>query len=71
MDSENDGWLLLGYKKGLDNQKRQNFYHSSYVHKGFISVVSLSNDLMKILVGLGVFNHVFFKNTNICWFKYK
>ena len=38
-----------------DNQERENFYHNSYVHKGFISAVSLLND-MKILVDLGTFN---------------
>ena len=41
-----------------DNQERENFYPSSDVHKGFISAVSLLNDLMKILVGVGIFNHV-------------
>ena len=45
-----------------DNQERENFYHSSYVHKDFISDVSLLNDLMKILVGLGIFNCVIFKD---------
>ena len=43
-----------------DNQEREDFYHS-YVHKGFISTVSFLNDLMKILVGLSIFNHVTFK----------
>ena len=46
-----------------DNQERENFYHSSYVHEGFISAVSLSNDLMKILLGLGIFNRVIFLKT--------
>ena len=41
-----------------DNQERENFYHSYYVPKG----VSLLNDLMKILVGLGIFNCVIFKD---------
>ena len=45
-----------------DNQERENFYRSSYIHKGFISAVSLLNDLRKILVGLGIFNHVIFKD---------
>ena len=27
-----------------DNQERENFYHGSYVHKGFISAVSLLKD---------------------------
>ena len=64
-----------------DNQERENFYHISYVHKGFISAVCLLNDLMKILDGLDVFNHVIFKDlgsdcyrkkkeTNICCFEY-
>ena len=39
-----------------DNQERENFY----VHKGFISTVGLLNDLMKILVGLDIFNRVIF-----------
>ena len=37
-----------------DNEERENFYHSSYIHEGFISAVSLLNDLMKILVGLTI-----------------
>ena len=45
-----------------DNQERENFYLSSFVHKAFISAISLWNDLMKILVGLGIFNHVILKN---------
>ena len=45
-----------------DNQERENVYHSFHVHEGFISAVSLLNDLMKILVGLGMFNHVIFKD---------
>ena len=45
-----------------DNQERENFYHSFYVHEGFISAISLLKDLMKILVGLGIFNHVIFKD---------
>ena len=45
-----------------DNQERENFYHSSYVHEGFISAVSLLNDLMKLLVGVGIFNCVIFKD---------
>ena len=39
-----------------DNQEGENFYHRSYVHEGFISAISLLNNLMKILVGLGIFN---------------
>ena len=56
----NGGQLLLEYM--TENQERENFYHSSYVHEGFISAISLLNDLMKIFVGLGIFNHVIFKN---------
>ena len=44
-----------------DNQERENFYNNSNVPEGFISAVSLLNDLMKILVGLGRFNRVIFK----------
>ena len=40
--------------------KRENFYHS-YIHEGFIFTVSLLNDLMKIIVGPGIFNSVIFK----------
>ena len=64
-----------------DNQKRENIYHCSVVHEGFISAVSLLNDLMKILVGLGIFTRVTYfktlgsdyycKQTSICWLKYK
>ena len=45
-----------------DNQEREKFYNNSYVHKGFISAVSLLNDLKKILVGLGIFNCFIFKD---------
>ena len=45
-----------------DSQEREKFYHSSYIHEGFICIVSLLNDLMKILVGLGIFNRVIFKD---------
>ena len=44
-----------------DNQERENFYHSLDVYEGFISPVSLLNDLMKILVGLSILNRVIFK----------
>ena len=44
-----------------DNQEREYFYHSSYFHRGFISAFRLLNDLMKMLVGLGIFNCVVFK----------
>ena len=46
-----DKWMMADYcwsiKSDLktmnmtDNQERENFYDSSYVHKGFISAVSL------------------------------
>ena len=45
-----------------DNPERENVYRSSYVHEGFISAVSLLSDLMKILVGLDIFNRVIFKD---------
>ena len=45
-----------------NNQERENSYHSSYVHDGFISVVSLLNDLIKMLVGLVILNRVIFKD---------
>ena len=66
--------------------KKENFYYCSYVHKGFIFAVSLLNNSMKILVGLGIFSHVilktlglivcaktvfFNKQINICWFEYE
>ena len=38
-----------------DNQERENFYRRSYAYKGFVSAVSLLNDLMKIFVDLGIF----------------
>ena len=53
-----------------DNQERDHFYHSSYVHKCFISAISLLNDLMKIFVGFGIFNHVIFKDLgSYCYCK--
>ena len=42
-----------------DNQERENFYHCSNVYEGFISVVSLLNDLMKKL-GLGIIQSCYF-----------
>ena len=45
-----------------DNQEREKFYHSPYAHEGFISAVSLLNDLMKILIGIGIFTRVIFKD---------
>ena len=54
----------------MDNQERENYYHSFYVYKGCISAVSLLNDLMKILVGLGIFNCIIFKDLGSdCYFK--
>ena len=50
--------------------KKGNFYHTSYDHKGFISAVSLLNDLMKILVDLGIFSRLTFKNLGSdCYYK--
>ena len=50
--------------------KKENFYHSSYVNEGFISALSLLNDLIKILVGLGIFNGVIFKDLGFdCYCK--
>ena len=46
----------------IDNQEQKKIYYSSYVHKGFISVISLLNDLMKILVSLGIFNRIILKD---------
>ena len=44
-----------------ENQERKTFYHNSNVHEDFIFAVSLFTDLVKILVGLGIFNHVILK----------
>ena len=41
-----------------DNREREKFYYNYYVHKGFISAVSLIDDLMKILI----FYHVILKD---------
>ena len=38
-----------------ENWEKNNGKNFLYVHKSFISAVSLLNDLMKILVGLGIF----------------
>ena len=62
-----------------DNQERENFYYSFYVHEGFISALSLLNDLIYSIVlflktqDLIVIAKIVFlnKQTNICWFKYK
>ena len=43
-------------------KKEKILYHSSYVHESFISAVSLLNDLIKILVGFGIFNCIIFKD---------
>ena len=85
--SINEWWLttVKVSKKNFKNiehdiQQRENFYHGSYVHKGFISAVSLLNDLMKILIGLVLktlrlivnAKIVFLnKQINICWFRYE
>ena len=45
-----------------DNQEKRNFYLCSYIHEGFISAVSLLNDLMKILIDFSIFNCVIFKD---------
>ena len=51
-----------------DNQEIENVYHSSYVRDVF-SAVCILNDLMKILVGLGKFNCVIFKDLwSECYF---
>ena len=48
-----------------DNQERENFYHNSGNHKGFIFAVSLLNNLMKILVGFGILNYIIFKRLRV------
>ena len=45
-----------------DNQERENFFTIVLIFKGLISAVSLLNDLMKIIVDLGIFNCVIFKD---------
>ena len=63
-------WSIKRDINNFEHDNRENFYHSSYVHEGFISAVSLLNDLMKILVGLGIFNRAIFKNLGSdCYFK--
>ena len=71
MEEPYQGWwnkpIMADYcwniKRDLNNIEHwDHFYHSSYVHEGFISAISLLNDFMKILVGLGIFNHVIFKD---------
>ena len=44
-----------------NNQERENFYLSSYVHEGFISADRLLNDLMKICLSLGIIMMLFLK----------
>ena len=52
------------------SQERKRFYNSSYDHEGFFSAVSFLNDLTKILVGLGIFNRVIFKDLGSdCYYK--
>lgn len=46
----------------MTENQGESFYHSSYVHEGFISVVSILNDLMKILISLRILNLVVFKD---------
>ena len=45
-----------------DRQSRKRKFLPEYFHESFISAVSLLNDLMKILVGLDIFNHTIFKD---------
>ena len=45
-----------------DDQVKEENVDSSYIHKGFISAVSLLDDLMKIFVTLGTFTRVIFIN---------
>ena len=52
-----------------DNQGEK-FYHCSYVYEGFISAVSLSNNLMKILVGFCIFNRVIKKKIMVWLLKW-
>ena len=53
-----------------DNKERENFYHNSYIHKGFISV-SLENHLMKIFVSLRIIIRVTFKDLGFDFFLQK
>ena len=63
------------------NQGREIIYLIYYVYEGFISAVSLLNDLTKIHFGFGIFNCIISKDekpdcycnkqNNICWFKYE
>ena len=45
-----------------DNQKEKHFMIVFMFTKAFFSAVSFLNDLMKILVGIDIFNHVIFKD---------
>ena len=54
-------WSIKRDLINIEHDKKEKFYHSSYVHESFISVFSLLNDLMKILVGLSIFSCVIFK----------
>ena len=50
-------------KRNLNNiEHDRQSRNRSYVHEGFISAASLLNDLIKILVGLDIFNHVIFND---------
>ena len=76
MEERYQGWwekqMIAGYccsiKRDLHNvehgrqSRKKFFYHSSYVYEGYISAVSLLNDLMKTIVGLGIFNRVILKD---------
>ena len=64
-----------------DNQERENFYHSSYIPKGFISAIRLLNDYLVLVYSIMLFLKTFSliviakivflnKHTNI-WFKYE
>ena len=64
-------------KRDLNNiehdrqSRKRKFYHSSYVQEGFSFAVGLLNDLMKILVRLGKFNRVIFKDLGFgCFCKH-
>ena len=57
-------------KRNLNNiehndQEKEKKYHSSYVHEGVISTISLFDDLIKILVSLGIFSHGVFKDLGL------
>ena len=43
-------------------KKEKIFTIFSYVHEDFIAAISLLNDLIKILIGLDIFNCIIFKD---------